>query len=84
MVVCLFHTPESMLLKVKGCTALCPDLLDAQAQASYSIALPLQPRSRLTHSGDGSAVGHKTKAVLEDSTAIEGRDGTSNALVSWS
>ena len=42
---------------------------------------PSQPGSRLTHSGDGSAVGHKTRAVLEDSTAIEERDGASSALV---
>ena len=41
---------------------------------------PSQPRSRLTNSGDGPAVGHKTKAVLEDSTAIEERDGESRGL----
>ena len=39
-----------------------------------------QPGSRLTHSGDGLVVGHKTKAVLEDSMATEERDGTSSAL----
>ena len=66
----------------QGCTALCQGLLAAQAQASYSIALPLPAHcgSRLTHNGDGSVVGHKAKAVLEDSMAIEERDGTSSAL----
>ena len=42
---------------------------------------PSQPGSRLIHSGEGSAVGHKTRAVVEDSTAIEERDGASSALV---
>ena len=42
---------------------------------------PAQPGYRLTHSGDWSAVGHKTRAVVEDSTAIEERDGASSALV---
>ena len=40
-----------------------------------------QPRSRLTHGGDGLEVGHKTKTVLEDSTAIEERDGKTYLLV---
>ena len=42
---------------------------------------PSQPESRLIHSGDGSAVGHKTRAVLEDSMAIKEMDGASSALV---
>ena len=42
---------------------------------------PSQPGSRLTHSGDGSAVGHKTKAVLENSMAIEEWDGATSDLV---
>ena len=40
-----------------------------------------QPESRLTHGGDGPAVGHKTKAVLEDSTTIEEWDGDSYSLL---
>ena len=39
------------------------------------------PRSRLSHSGDGPVVGHKTKAVLEDSTAIEEWHGASCDLL---
>ena len=39
------------------------------------------PRSRLSHSGDGPVVGHKTKAVLEDSMAIEEQNRASSALV---
>ena len=42
---------------------------------------PSQPGSRLTHSGDGSVVEHKTRAVLEDSMAIKEMDGASSALV---
>ena len=42
------------------------------------------PGFRLSHSGDRSVVGHKTKAVLEDSTAIEEQNRTSTALWSWS
>ena len=40
-----------------------------------------QPESRLTHGGDGPAVGHKTTAVLEDSTTIEEWDGDSYSLL---
>lgn len=33
-----------------------------------------QPGSWLTHGGDGPAVGQKTKAVLEDTPAVEERE----------
>ena len=42
---------------------------------------PHQPGSQLTHGGDGLAVGYKTKAVLEDTTAMEEREGDTHDLL---
>lgn len=42
---------------------------------------PHQPGSQLTHGGDGLAVGYKTKAVLEDATAMEEREGDTHDLL---
>lgn len=53
------------------------------AQASFPVARPNpQPgRSRLTHGGDGLAVGQETEAVLEDAAAMEERKGDTHDLL---
>lgn len=40
-----------------------------------------QAGSQLTHGGDGLAVGYKTKAVLEDATAMKEREGDAHDLL---
>lgn len=40
-----------------------------------------QPGTQLTHSGDGPAVGHEAKAVLEDTSAMEEGEGDTHDLV---
>lgn len=81
----LFHPLEHEFHLVKDVSNPSPCPLAVQSPGFLPCSLPptslSQPRSRLTHGGDGSAVGHKTKTVLEDSTAIEKREGNTYLLV---
>lgn len=61
--------------------------LQPGAQASFPVAPhppphpPGQAGSWLTHSGDGLAIGYETKAVLEDTTAMEEWEGDAHDLL---
>lgn len=47
----------------------------------HSLPPPRLAGSQLTHGGDGLAVGYKAKAVLEDTTAMEEREGDTHDLL---
>lgn len=57
-----------------------PVPLEHLSQALFLI-LPSQSGSRLTYGGDGLAEGHEAKAVLEDTSAVEDREGDAHDLL---
>lgn len=51
------------------------------AQVPVPVTSLSQTGSGLTDGGDGLAVGQETKAVLEDATAVEEREGDTHDLL---
>lgn len=83
----LFWSPQPRITDAHHhalCPAfICPSSSSLVASSSCPVpaACPAQSGSQLTYGGDGLAEGHKAKAVLEDTSAMEERKGDAHDLL---